>query len=173
MIRPATLLLLALAAAAGGALFTVSYDVASLEDRLATLNRRIVEDQEAIHVLRAEWSFLNQPARIEELSQRYLDLRPLAGAQIGNFDMLPVRLPTLEPPQVDRNDDLAAPTALAALTAETSGPRPLIKPWPPARPPVRRTAPMAIPAPATAVIPVAGRTLDDLLAEIASQDAPQ
>jgi hypothetical protein len=74
MIRPASCVLLLLAACAGAALFHVSFDVSALDDRLTELNRGIVADQEALHVLRAEWSFLNQPARIEELSQRYLDL---------------------------------------------------------------------------------------------------
>ena len=63
MMRPATLVLLGLAGVAGATLFSVSYDVSELETRLATLNRQIVDDQEATHVLRAEWSFLNQPAK--------------------------------------------------------------------------------------------------------------
>lgn len=174
MIRQASLVLLFLAAGAGAALFNVSYDVSALEDRLTVLNRKIVADQEALHVLRAEWSFLNQPARLEELSQRYLDLQPLAGAQIGDVAMLPVRLPAPEAPAPDGTQTGDGTTALAALTGELAGPRPLHKPQPPA--PLRVGAPKAYDdetpaapsrlAPGGGAYPVAARTLDDVLADL-------
>ncbi len=66
MIRPATLALLTLAGAAGGALFHVSYEVRALKGELAALDRQILADRDDVYVLRAEWSYLNQPARLEE-----------------------------------------------------------------------------------------------------------
>ena len=70
MIRPTSLILMVLAATAGGALFQVAFEVSELDDELALLNRDIRTDRDAIHVLRAEWSFLNQPERLEELTRR-------------------------------------------------------------------------------------------------------
>ncbi len=171
MRRPATIVLLTLASGAGAALFHVSYDVAELDDRLATLNRQIVADQETVHVLRAEWSFLNQPARLEELSGRYLDLRPLNGSQIADATALPVRLPVPNKDGDDADRQGVPRTALAAITAELAGPQPLLKPLPPARSParapVRTTARSVTPLlPLAKPIPVVGRSLDDVLADL-------
>lgn len=171
MMRPATLVLLGLAGVAGATLFSVSYDVSELETRLATLNRQIVDDQEATHVLRAEWSFLNQPARLEELSGRYLDLQPLTGAQIATADALPVRLPVPDAAadDTDAAESSESKTALATLTEELAGPHPLFKPLPPVRPASHRaTAPMRrAPAPAAArIVPVSARSLNDVLADL-------
>lgn len=90
MIRPTSLILMVLAAAAGGALFQVAFEVSELDDELARLNHEIRADRDAIHVLRAEWSFLNQPERLEELTRRHLDLLPASGAQIAGTGAVPV-----------------------------------------------------------------------------------
>lgn len=173
MIGRTSLLLLTLAAGASAALFHVSYDVSAMEDRLTALNRDIVADQESLHVLRAEWSFLNQPARLEELSQRYLDLQPLTGAQIGTVAMLPVRLP--KPDDTAPDTSGGDPAALVASVDGDGGPQPLAKPTPPDRPTARITVPRAdgtTPrphspmAPGGGAIPVAARSLDDVLADL-------
>lgn len=91
MTRPATLILFALSIAAGGLLFAVAFEVSALEDRLQVLNKDITRDRNAIHVLRAEWSYLNQPERLEGLTQRYLELQPLTGAQISGPNALALR----------------------------------------------------------------------------------
>ena len=90
MKRPATLLLFALSIIAGGTLFGVAFEVSELEDRLIDLNKEITRARNAIHVLRAEWSYLNQPERLEGLSRRYLDLQPLEGNQFSDIATLPV-----------------------------------------------------------------------------------
>jgi 16S rRNA (cytosine1402-N4)-methyltransferase len=89
--RPATLILFALSVVAGAALFAVSFEVSELDERLIVLNEEITRDREAIHVLRAEWAYLNQPERLESLSQRYLDLKPLEGGQFIEIAALPAR----------------------------------------------------------------------------------
>jgi cell division protein FtsL len=80
-----------LAALVGFGLFHVKYQVQALEDRLAKLNRAIVHEQEQIHVLRAEWTYLDRPERIEELAKKYLDLAPPKASQIGSIAQLPMR----------------------------------------------------------------------------------
>ena len=44
-------------------------------------------------MLGAEWSFLNQPARLEQRAKRYLTLGPIAPQQIGRIEQLPRRSP--------------------------------------------------------------------------------
>ncbi|WP_020592604.1 cell division protein FtsL [Kiloniella laminariae] len=70
-------------------LFQVKQDVTDLELQLAVVERKIANDKEAIRILQAEWSYLNQPDRLEKLATRYLDLKPLSSGQIVTFDDLP------------------------------------------------------------------------------------
>ena len=95
MIGRGTLLWLALAVVAGVALFQVSYRVQSLEEELTQVNREILRERETIHVLRAEWSYLNEPGRLAELTRRHLALAPLSASQMLRVEDLPLRLPPL------------------------------------------------------------------------------
>lgn len=90
--RGATILFVAIAGLLSFALFSVKYQVADLEGELNDINRSIARDHQAIHVLKAEWSFLNDPQRLRDLVQKYLTLVPVEGAQIETFDMLPSRV---------------------------------------------------------------------------------
>ena len=92
MIRLTTLIWLALASLAGVGLFQVKYRVQSLEKDLGQINRQILQDQDAIHVLGAEWSLLNEPARIADMSRRHLELTPFTAAQLARFSDLPERI---------------------------------------------------------------------------------
>jgi len=126
MIRAATLFWVALAGCVGYGLYHLKNEVQALEDELFRVNRTILAEQEAIHVLRAEWSYLNQPARLQALASRHLDLGPTKPAQLGTI----ATLPPLPP-------DAGAPPALAALP-----PSPLPGPAHPAAP---RVAAVALP----------------------------
>lgn len=89
--RGATILFVAIAGLLSFALFSVKYQVADLEEQLNDINRSIGRDHQAIHVLKAEWSFLNDPQRLRDLVRKYLPLAPVEGAQIETFDTLPPR----------------------------------------------------------------------------------
>src|SRR6266851_1758429 len=111
MIRLGTALWLLLVAASGYAMFQIKYEVVKLEDELTRINRQIVAGRESTRVLGAEWSFLNQPDRLDRLAKRYLSLGPIATAQLGTIDTLPRRSPV--PP---------AAVAVAAPPPATSRP---------------------------------------------------
>jgi hypothetical protein len=85
--------LIALATLAGGALFNVAFEVSAQQERLALLNDEIRTEREAIHVLRAEWTHLNQPERLADLSNRYLNMEPVTVASVADLDTVPRRLP--------------------------------------------------------------------------------
>jgi hypothetical protein len=91
MIRPGTLLWLALVALAGFSLFQLKYRVQGQEQELAHLFHQIQNDRDQIQVLRAEWAHLNDPHRLADLARRYLDLAPVAGVQLVRFTALPPR----------------------------------------------------------------------------------
>ncbi|MBT3808707.1 MAG: hypothetical protein HOL07_09360 [Rhodospirillaceae bacterium] len=157
MIRPTSLILMVLAAAAGGALFQIAFEVSELDDELAQLNTDIRTDRDAIHVLRAEWSFLNQPARLEELTRRHLDLLPVSGAQIAGTGAVPV-LPQDELPTTGSN--IAGVVTPAAIPAAARAAAPRAKPAAPApRPSVTRVAEKVNRADLV-------RSLDDVLREV-------
>jgi hypothetical protein len=116
MIRMGTAVWLALVAASGYAMFHIKYEVMKLEDQLTRVNRQIAANRESTRVLGAEWSFLNQPDRLNRLAKRYLSLGPIATAQIGSIETLPRRSPV--PP--------AAVAAAAPLPATS---RPAAASW--------------------------------------------
>lgn len=60
----------------GITLFHVKYKVVELEQELASTNRKIIESQQSIHILKAEWEHLNNPARLQSLAQKHLHLVP-------------------------------------------------------------------------------------------------
>jgi hypothetical protein len=91
MIRPTTILWMGLAGAVGFGLFQLKHEVQELEDEMFRLNRAIVGEQQAIHVLKAEWSYINRPQRLEALAARHLDLQPMQPAQLGALSDLPMR----------------------------------------------------------------------------------
>lgn len=133
MKRPAALILFALSIIAGGALFSVAFEVSALEDRLIVLNEEITRDRDSIHVLRAEWSYLNQPERLEGLSRRYLELQPLEGDQFSEFAALPMRpLPGILPAAA--TPDATAPLEPETPVAREASARPRLKPAAPRRP---------------------------------------
>ena len=67
---------------------------------VAELQRQIDDEREAIRLLKAEWSMLNQPERLQRLVERYnsyLQLQPLDVKQIVSPEELPARPVMLEP----------------------------------------------------------------------------
>jgi len=157
MIRPTSLILMVLAAAAGGALFQVAFEVSALDDELAQLNRDIRADRDAIHVLRAEWSFLNQPERLEDLTRRHLDLLPASGSQIAGTGAVPV-MPEEELPANGSN--IAVTPATAVIAAPKAKP---------AAPVARAAAPRASAQTENRADLV--RSLDDALREVMATPA--
>jgi hypothetical protein len=113
MIKRATLVWLLLAACAGTGLFIVKYEVQGLEDQLAAINHDVLDDLDAIHVLKAEWAYLNQPARLEDLGDRLLDMEPMTAAQVTTIDQIPLRdAPDAPKPQaVPKNPRIAGRAA--------------------------------------------------------------
>ena len=91
MIKGATIFWMILATAAGIGLFVLKYEVKSMEGQLAVIHGKTLENLEAIHVLKAEWSYLNQPARLEDLGRRLLRLGPVQSSQTIDIDDIPFR----------------------------------------------------------------------------------
>ena len=71
------------------ALFNITFKVEQIQDELNVLNKQILKEQKAVHVLQAEWSYLSRPERIESLSKRLLPhLQPPTVQQVGDLESL-------------------------------------------------------------------------------------
>ncbi len=86
-----TILWIAVVGTMATGLFQLKYAVQAREDELARLNRDLIASEQAVHVLHAEWSYLNRPDRLAELAGRNLALQPMAPEQIGAIEALPMR----------------------------------------------------------------------------------
>jgi hypothetical protein len=71
-----------LAILVGLILFRVKYEVVFLEQQQNQIRKSIIESEESIHVLKAEWAHLNDPKILQTLTQKYLDLSPIQGSQM-------------------------------------------------------------------------------------------
>lgn len=90
--------LIFLFAAMATGMFVIKNRVIVLENELETINARIQSDQKALHVLKAEWTHLNDPSRIRELSTRHAKMKPVKGEQIISFSAIPFKSDTFDTP---------------------------------------------------------------------------
>jgi cell division protein FtsL len=83
--------------------YTIKYQTAYRAEQIAKTKIEIRAERNAVAVLRAEWTYLTRPERIQQLADRYLDLRPLDIGQIATAQSLPDRAAHGEPikPKID------------------------------------------------------------------------
>ena len=88
--RTATLSLwVTLTCLVGFGMFVMKNQVQNLENELASINRNIEEDVKNIHILKAEWSHLNNPSRLRALATKHISLNQVKAEQIINYSALP------------------------------------------------------------------------------------
>jgi cell division protein FtsL len=98
-------------------LYHTSYKVEELDRELRAFNSKIEAEKKNIHVLKAEWVYLSNPARIEEAARKHLDLKPTAPQQVTGLHKISQILPS-------RKDILAKAKSVPS-TYETSTQRPV------------------------------------------------
>lgn len=94
MKRPAIVVGFALIGVLSFGLYVLEHEVQGLEQRLADVNQELLENQNTVRVLNAEWSYLNRPDRLQQLAARHgrrLSLMPMSPSQIGTVGDLPWR----------------------------------------------------------------------------------
>ena len=152
MIRISAFIWLGVLALLSVGLFQVKYSVRGKEAELRQITRQIDANREAIHVMEAEWSYLNDPLRLADLARRHTDLVPAMSTQIATFDQLPAR-PPLAPPTPEApavsTPTQPAPPALVSSAPSTKLPSAKL---PTANPPAQAGGNM-VPATSTVVAP--------------------
>ncbi|ATQ68382.1 MULTISPECIES: cell division protein FtsL [Methylosinus] len=69
--------------------YSIKYQTILRAEQITKLKHKVKAEQDAIAVLRAEWSFITRPERVQELSDKYLDLEPLDVRRIVTAQSLP------------------------------------------------------------------------------------
>jgi len=90
MMRAATFLWALLATIAGAGLFLLKYQVQAEERHLREVRKDIAGTEQSIHVLKAEWSYLNDPVRLREQAERHLAMHPMRANQMVTIDAIPM-----------------------------------------------------------------------------------
>ena len=96
------LCVLALLVAAAAYVYEIKFESTLRGERIAKMRGDVQRERDAIAALRAEWSTLENPARIQGLARRHLRLRPPDSAQYDSLERLPERSPAiLQSPATD------------------------------------------------------------------------
>jgi hypothetical protein len=122
MIRISAIVWVVVLALLGIGLFQVKYNVQSKERDLREVRRQIEANYNAIHVLEAEWSYLNDPLRLADLTRRHTGLVPTTPGQIGDFASLPLRIEDLP-----LTPEVAEPQPPLVSSAPQAQPAPVVQ----------------------------------------------
>jgi len=91
-VRVSLVIWLIVAGAVALGLYQVKYEVQRLEEKLHEVRSDIRQDRVALHVLEAEWAYLNRPERLQRLASKYLDMGPSGARQVAAVTALPPRI---------------------------------------------------------------------------------
>lgn len=100
MVRTLDFIMIAALIGTAGYTFKVKHDAEQAAARVETLETRLRLEREAIDILKADWSLLTSPDRLEKLVERHkeeLGLEPASPRQIVTIDKIPEKLPELAP----------------------------------------------------------------------------
>lgn len=117
-IRLVDVVCFALIVAASYGLYMVKWQVHDLKRQNMMAEAQIAEQTEALHILDAEWAYLNRPDRLRNLTEKYLALEPEAGQQMVDITRL-MEVP--EAVQTAEADSLIEGVHLTSVSSETQG----------------------------------------------------
>ena len=78
--------------------YKIKFDSTLQAQRVGKIRADIRRERDAIAALRAEFTRLDEPKRIEELARRHLPLKPIEVHQFDRLDRLPAQPAQLVPP---------------------------------------------------------------------------
>jgi hypothetical protein len=112
---------LVLLIAAAAYVYEIKFESTLRAERVAKMRVDVQREREAIASLRAEWATLDNPARIQGLARRHLQLRPADASQYDLLNHLPDRPPiVIQPQPVDAIASAIGAADAPAATGSTS-----------------------------------------------------
>lgn len=106
MIRLLNICVIVALVAAASYVYEIKFESTRKAEQVARLRLDIRREHDAIADLRAQWSRLDNPARIQQLAQRHLSLRIIDSHQFDSLDHLPER--PLEPVPANTADPIGS-----------------------------------------------------------------
>lgn len=70
-------------------LYRVKYEVQSLRAQIKDTARELEQEKEAMHVVAAEWAYLNRPERLQQLASKYLASAGVTVQQVAEVEAIP------------------------------------------------------------------------------------
>jgi len=110
---------LILLVAAAAYVYEIKFESTLRAERVAKMRGDVLRERDAIAALRAEWATLDNPARIQGLVRRHLQLLPNEATQYDSLDNLPDRAPVVL--QSQAADSIAAMIEDLDPNASTGG----------------------------------------------------
>lgn len=101
MIRPITVVTFLVACGSGMYLYHTKHKVRVLDTEIEHVVHQTEHVREQTRILRAEWTLLDQPDRLQQLVAQFLTLQPTKPSQFVAMADLDSRLPAPLPPHVD------------------------------------------------------------------------
>ena len=115
MIRLSHVVAIAALIGSAGYAYSIKYESIIQAEQLARLQADVDRERAAIAVLRAEWTLLNRPDRVQALAERHLDdIVEMDPRRITRFSDLPER--------GERDDGIALKLEALGLAAPTATP---------------------------------------------------
>ncbi|MCX7306049.1 MAG: hypothetical protein NTV73_17210 [Hyphomicrobiales bacterium] len=99
MFRTSDIVLIAVMVAAAAFTYKTKAEAENRQASLRKIEQQIRFEEDSIDLLKADWSLLTQPARLQKLAQTYqaeLALQPLEARQIVGLDELPSKPLSIE-----------------------------------------------------------------------------
>jgi cell division protein FtsL len=112
--------------------YRIKMDSTSRMEKVVKLRADIREERNQIASLKAEWSTLTAPGRLQGLAERHLPLKPVDASQFDSLKNLPPRPPSFIKPNdpdpigamldtIDPQSTGSIPSPAAPATASTGG----------------------------------------------------
>lgn len=70
-------------------LYKVKYEVQTLKSQVAETSRQLEMERQSLHVVAAEWAYLNRPERLQKLAVKYLAASEVTVSQISDIQEIP------------------------------------------------------------------------------------
>ena len=115
------ILLITIRCLLGFGILSMKNQVQGLEKQLVSINKSIQDDIKSIHVLKAEWSHLNNPTRLRKLAAKHISLNPVQAEQIINYSALPFEY------EADDNRRIIAQKNISGYAEQNKGLKKLAK----------------------------------------------
>jgi len=98
MLRLLHIIVAAVLVLAAADVYKIKFESTRQAEQVSRMRGEIRRERDAVAALRAEWTRLDKPDRVEVLTQRHLALKPVEVYQFDRLDQLPDRPIQIVPP---------------------------------------------------------------------------